>query len=173
MALAAYTDACDLNKGGNKKLYIIAANAVDTNPFGAPTAGVISSLNASNSFLEIECEIDTIERRESSVVSENHTVQVTHEIEFEIHKTNIVAREALQAILDEPCGVIAIVEDQNGLKFISGYSVAHKGDRGLRVSSGDGTSGKAFSDTNGYTFVLQSVDDSMDLSTDDDPSSPS
>ena len=93
MALAAYTDACDLNKGGNKKLYIIAANAVDTNAFGAPTAGVISSLNGLNSFLEIGCEIDTIERRESSVVSENHTVQVTHEIEFEIHKTNVVARQ--------------------------------------------------------------------------------
>ena len=132
---------------------------------------VITELRAANTFLEIECEIDTIERRENVVIAENKTKTVTHEIEFEIHKNNSTAMIALNAMADEPCGLIAIVEDYNGTRWVSGYSETHLGDRALRVTAGASTSGKAWADTNGYTWVLSSIDDDMDMTTTDDPDS--
>jgi len=153
---------CEARSGGLVKLFLANRDDVTTFTFsgGRYTAAI---MNGGAVFFEFEFEIDTAERRENGVL-ENGSSKYTHEIEWFTPKLTSDNRDRLQEIMDaSACGVIAIAEDANGLKWVVGYSESFLKKRALKLQSDASLSGKAFTDLNGSTVIVLSEDTTKDV----------
>lgn len=157
MSLAGYTRSCALQSGGMKKLYAAIVADVTSFTFSTPAYSA-ATMESGKVFVEYQFEPDSFELKEN-VTIENRCKKVVHTIEFNILKMSSTSRAALQELIDaSDCGVIAIVEDNNGTKWVVGYSENHLKTRALELKSGVLTSGKKLTDMNGTTIVLESED---------------
>ena len=162
MAIASnYSESCSNNTGGVVAIYladrdnVTSFTASGTDEFNAVT------MVGSNTFFSFAFEQDTAEYR-SNGTRENNSFAFTHEVEFYLNKMSTAQRTAVQSIVDSStCGMIAIVEDANGLKRVFGYSNEFGNKRPLKASQIDALSGKAFTDANGTTVILQSIDKTL------------
>jgi hypothetical protein len=159
---AGLTIPCENRAGGLIKVYL--ANVDDVTSFTF-AGGVYTGATMAGGavFFEFEFEIDTAERRENGV-RENGSGKYTHEVEMFLPKLNSTLRDRMQEIMDaSACGVIAIVEDSNSLKWVVGYSEGYLKKRPLKLQSDASLSGKTFTDLNGATIILQSDDTTKDV----------
>jgi len=155
---------CEANSGGLKALYL--ANCADLSETGFTTNGAgeynAMTMEASKAFFKFEFKKDLAEYRENGAMSEGGSWEVTHEIEIFIQKLNKTNRNAIAEIIDASyCGMVAVVELNNGIMFVVGYSEAfrEKGSRRcLELLTDASLGGKALTDASGSTIILQSKD---------------
>jgi hypothetical protein len=165
MSLTGYSRTCELGSGGAKKFYAAIVADVTSFNFADPVYDAVTMVSG-KSFHEYQFDPDSFEVKESETI-ENRCKKVVHTIEFYVGKMSAGSRAMFQELLDaSDCGLIAIVEDNNGLKWVVGYSQNHLKTRALELKSGVQTSGKKLTDQNGLTVTLESEDtDAMRLLT--------
>lgn len=153
---------CEARAGGLVRLFLTNRDDVTSFTFaGGFYTNVV--MNGGAVFFEFEFEIDTAERRENGVL-ENGSTKYTHEIEWFTPKLTTTNRNRLQEIMDaSACGMIAIAEDANGIKWVVGYSEKFLKKRALKLQSDASLSGKAFTDLNGSTVIVLSEDTTKDV----------
>lgn len=157
---AGITRVCGARSGGMSALYL--ADASDVTSF-TQTGNLWSAVTMVGAalFKKFEFEQDTASFKEDGGV-ENGSTKVDHTIEAYFGKMTQTNRDRMQDILDSSvCGVIAIIVDNNGQKWVAGYSTNFLKDRPLRKSVVAGDSGKAFTDQNGQTLTLSSTDNEL------------
>ena len=156
-SLAGYVRTCALQSGGMKKLYAAIVADVTTFTFSTP-AYTAATMESGKVFKEYQFEPDSFELKEA-VTIENRSKKVTHTIEFYLNKMSSTSRAAVQELVDaSDCGIIALVEDNNGTKWNVGYSESHLKTRALELKSAATSSGKKLTDQNGTTITLESED---------------
>jgi len=154
---AGFTKVCESRSGGLLEIFL--ANEADVDTFtlsGSEYSAVVMSGGAV--FFKFEFEQDTAEIRET-VTLENGSTSAVHELEFFLAKLRTLVRDAIQEIIDaSACGVIAIAKDANGKQWVLGFNETALKERPMRILSDTTASGKAFTDLNGSTVILQSLD---------------
>jgi hypothetical protein len=157
MSLTGFTRTCSLASGGMKKFY--AAIVADVTSFTLnSTYYNACTMVAGKVFKEFQFDRDTFELKETETI-ENGCKKIVHSVEFYISKMSADSRAALNEIMEaSACGLIAIVEDNNGTKWTVGYSQGHLKDRALSLKGANSTSGKKLTDQNGTTITLESED---------------
>ena len=159
MALTGYVRTCGLQSGGGKKLYLI--EAPDLTSFTKNVSGedyTTCTPATGKVFKQYEFDPDSFEIKED-VAIENNCMKVTHTLEFYIAKMSDTGRTAVNEIaLASACGLVAVAEDNNGTKWVIGYSQNMAKLRPLELASSAGATGKKLTDANGYTLKLVSED---------------
>ena len=160
MALTGFVRACGLQSGGGKKVWLV--EVADLTSFTlASEVYTVATMVATKVFKMYEFDPDTCEIKED-VAIDNNCMKVTHGIEFYITKMSATARAAVSEIaLASACGLIAIAEDNNGVKWVIGYSENHLKLRPLQLKTAAGSSGKKLTDANGYTVKLECDNNEM------------
>lgn len=157
---AGLTRVCGPRSGGMSALYL--ADASDVSSF-TQTGELWSAvtMNGSAVFRKFEFEQDTAMFKDDAGV-ENGSAKVDHTIEAYFGKLTQTNRDRMQDIINSSvCGIIAIIVDNNGQKWVAGYSTNFTKDRPLRKSTVAADSGKVFTDQNGQTLTLVSTDNEM------------
>lgn len=166
---SGFTKTCAARSGGVKNIWL--GNRADIASAGFTlTSGVYTAVTMETTkvFFKYEFDEDSAEHRFNTAV-ENQSVSVTNEIEFYLGKLSATMRDNLQAMLDtSPCGMVAIVEDNNGVKWVYGYTENHPSTsavhgRPLMASAVEAASGKVFTDASGANVVLQCVNNKAPL----------
>lgn len=155
---AGFAKACESISGGVLEIYL--ANSADVTSFtltGSEYSAV--TMQGVTTFYKFEFVQDTAEIRENVARNDNGNIAVTHELEFYLPKMSTAQRDAIQEIIDcSPCGIVAIAKDSNGNYWVLGYNETALKERPMRILSDTTTSGQAFTDSNGSTIVMNSVD---------------
>lgn len=164
---AGLTKICAANAGGVKNVWLgnrkdISATGftLTSNDYSAVT------MESAKVFYKFEFDEDSAEFRPAATF-ENNTKLVNSELEFSMSGLSSVMRARAEELLDtSPCGLVAIVEDSNSVKWVIGYSENFPTNvntigRPLRVRTIEGTTGKALSDTNMQTFILGANDNQL------------
>lgn len=166
---AGFSKSCAARSGGVKNIWI--ANREDIAAAGFTlTSGEYSAVTMESAavFFKYEMDQDTAEHRFSASIEGNST-QVDNQVEFYLGKLSTLMRARLQEILDvSPCGLVVIVEDNNSVKWVYGYTENHPtnvGEQGraMKALTIEGASGKVFTDANGANVVLQSMNNQTPL----------
>lgn len=160
---AGLTRVCAARSGGLVRLYL--ANAADVSSFtlnGATGAYSAVTMESGKVFFKFEFKQDSGQRKETGKMNDG-AFSVEHLIEMYWENLTQTQRNLLQSIADaSPCGMIAIVEDANALKWVVGYNEKFLKERPLKLETGDNDSGKAFTDANGTLVQLKSTDNEYD-----------
>ena len=160
MALTGYTKVCGFQSGGGKKVWLIEPADLTsfTKTLEAYTAVTVA---AQKVFKKYEFDNDSCELKED-VSIENNCLKVVHGLVFYLAKLGATARAAVSEIaLASSCGLIAVVEDNNGTRWVLGYSENHLKVRPLMLKTAAGTTGKKLNDANGYTVALENENNEM------------
>ena len=157
MALADFNNACGANSGGIRRIAFLTQAEAELASVTV-AAGEITALTLAmgDEFFEYDIEQDTGEWRENGEMV-NGSLKYTEELEFYIRKNNTASRLAIENLVSELCGVVAIVEDSNGSIFLLGYSEQLGFDRPLKMSSEAAGSGKELTDLAGSTIVMAAM----------------
>lgn len=169
MLTAGFSKTCTARSGGVKNIWITNRSDIAAAGFTL-TSGEYSAVTMESGkvFFKFGFDEDTAEHRFSATV-ENQSTQVTNEVEFYLGKLSTLMRARLQEILDQsPCGLVAIVEDNNGVKWVYGYTENHPSTsavqgRPLMASTIEAASGKVFTDPNGSNVILQAINNQTPL----------
>jgi hypothetical protein len=149
--------SCSTNNcvGGISNLYL--ANESDVVSWTPGTTGVYTAvvMDGGALFYEFGFQDFTGEFRENGAPTENGCAQViTQEIEATFPCNTVAVRNALEELFSSVCcGVIAIVKKFDGTMWV----VGELDKRHLKFLSSTGTSGKALSDSQQTTLVLQAL----------------
>lgn len=156
MALAAFSKACSDRTAGIATIYFIDAADLTSMTLATGSTSVygVITLGSAKKFFTYQFEEDMAEFRE--VISrENNSTLVTHEVELFLPKMEATTQVAIQALVDSSaCGLICVLVDSNGTKWVVGYNEAFLKSRPLRVISATGGTGKLLNDLNGSTIIL-------------------
>jgi hypothetical protein len=149
---------CESRTGGLVRAWF--ANKHDVTSFTLTGAAYSAVTMASGkTFFKYEFEQDTGQYKEDGSVNESGAFSVNHAIEIYFGKLTEALRAARQQLADAtPCGVIGIIEDANNNKWVVGYSEKFGSERALRLRTDASDSGKAFTDANGTTWTIGSID---------------
>lgn len=160
---AAFSKVCSANAGGVKNIWL--GNRTEISATGFTKVGedyTAVTMVSGKTFFKFEFSEDSAEFRPAAAI-ENNTAITTSEVEFALSGLTSTMRARMQEMLDtSPCGLVCIVEDSNSVKWVVGYSenfpthVSEAG-RPLKVSSIEGTTGKALSDPNQAVIVLSAT----------------
>lgn len=144
---------CAVNMGGIKR--VLLANADDVTAV-AITLDVISTITMASSkkFYEFLFRPNTSNLASTwQVNNENGTNYVQSLLQMVFNRMDTTKRVAIMALAQ--ADLVAIVEDCNGKYWYLGY------DSPVFLNAGDGNTGTARADRNGYTITLE--DDSFAL----------
>lgn len=160
MALVGLTRQCGLSSGGVKKLWLAEVASVTSFTFSTPAYSAIT-MGSGLLFKVYEFEPDSAELKET-VSYENNCMKVVHSIEFFLARMSATTRVAVEEIaLAASCGLIGVAEDNNGVKWVLGYSQNHLKLRPLSLKTGNGTTGKKLTDANGYTLTIENENNEL------------
>lgn len=166
---AGFTKTCTARSGGCKNVWL--ANRADIAAAGFTlSAGEYTAVTMESGkvFYKFSFDEDTAEHRWNAKV-ENKSTSVTNEIEFYLGKMSTLMRNSMQEVLDiSPCGIVAIVEDNNSVKWVYGYTENHPATsasdgRPLAATEIAAASGKVFTDQNGTNVILQAINNQAPL----------
>ncbi len=151
------TKVCTAFSGGVKTIWL--ADAVNVTSFTLGSEDYASvTMEAAELFYKYEFKQDSAEMRENTEKTDGGGVVVTQEIEFAYEGLSQVDRDSLDDLIESStCGIIAIIEDQDSVMWVQGYSENQLKERASKVSSIVSTTGKLFSDAKGSTTILQSI----------------
>lgn len=155
MAITAnLADACDAISGGIRRIAFISITDVAEGAI-SQTSGEVTSITLATDkeFFTYDAEQDSIEWRENGEMV-NGSLKYTEELEFYIRGNNTTNRSAIIALVEDLCGVLAIVEDSNGTIFLLGWSEDLDLDRPLKMASDASGSGKELTDLAGSTITM-------------------
>lgn len=148
-----YSQPCESNSGGGLTLHI--ANKDDVSTFtllGEDYSAIL--MNGGAVFFKYEFEQESIVAL-SEGTRENNSLMYENTITFLLSKISSIQRKAIQDIIDSSlCGVIAIIEDTNGVKQVFGFSQTLGKEYPMKISGDTTTTGQALGDANGSTVVL-------------------
>lgn len=155
MALTGYTKTCGgLQSGGVKNLWLVEVADLTSFTFSTPAYSA-ATMESGKVFKNYQFDPDTMELKED-IAFENNCMKVTHSVEFYLAKMSAASRLAVEEIaLASSCGLVAIVEDNNGTKWVLGYSQNHLKLRPLLLKDAKGTTGKKLTDASGWTVTLE------------------
>jgi len=155
MPLLGYAPACGSRSGSIKAIWI--ALAAEVTSFTLATSEKFYdtvTMESSNVFKKYEFERDTAELKFSDVF-ENRSFKSTASLEVMLKGLQEDSRDAIEELAaNSNCGLIAIVEDANGKKWVIGYTEKHGKTRPLELLTNEGTSGKGLTDANGDVLTL-------------------
>jgi len=149
---------CFTSVGGIKNIYLCekenffvtaSTYSFDTIDGVSIVNDAITGLTVQNSFLyQFETNFDFVDTNEDESNGENY-YSVVQTINFDFTKMEYTKRLRLNEL--KTSRLIAITEDNNGTFFLWGE------DTGLKLQSAKSRSGRAGTDFNGYSFVLEGV----------------
>ena len=151
------TKVCEAISGGVKTIYL--ADAINVTSFTLGTTEYTDVvMEATEIFYKFDFDQDTAEFRENSERSDNGGAITTQELEFFFKGMSQVDRDHIEDIIESStCGIIAIIEDQDGTKWVLGYSEKQLKERALEMASVATLTGKLFSDAKGSTIILNAT----------------
>ena len=155
MAITAnLASTCSAISGGVRRVAFISLSDVAEGAISV-TSGEIDTITLATDkeFFYYDAEQDTIEWRENGEMV-NGSLKYTEEIELYIRGNNKTNRDAIVALVEDLCGVLAIVEDSNGTIFLIGWSEDLDLDRPLKMASDASGSGKELTDLAGSTITM-------------------
>lgn len=160
---AGFTRVCAARSGGLIRIYLANEADVDSFTLNATTGEYTAVTMASGKvFYKFDFKQDSGERRYTGAMNDG-AFSVEHFIEMYIEDLTQDSRNKMQDIADaSACGMIAIVEDANARKWVVGYNEKFGKERPLKLETDEGASGKAFTDPNGDTVIMKSVDNEYD-----------
>ncbi len=157
--ISGHSKVCGANSGGVNTLGI-ADKDVTTGMTVTVTDGVITALTLAVDKKFKGYEFD----RDTCLVKGDGSNGVEHSIAFYLRKAGKETRKAAKDLKDSSsCGMVSIVEQNNGERFLVGYSELSKCKRALEIEKGDLASGSAITDKNGADFELKSSDSEYSL----------
>ncbi len=158
-----FTQPCSLKVAGINTVQIISAEDVssfavetgtgaDSDTFGTVT------LVSGKTFIEFEFEQGKASWKDEVTVSGRQPM-VKHTLEFYMNGISKESQKALQEFIDNtPCGMIAIVTDNNNEKWVLGYSILYAKKYPLRLESATADTMKALGEEAGTTVILSATD---------------
>ncbi len=150
----------DKFKAGIKALYLIDKGDVTSMALasGSPVNYSTITLGTGKKWYKFEFEEDQA-NYSWAIEGERGSFKATHKIEIFIKGISSTIVTALKAVIDSSnCGFYAVVEDNNGLKWVVGYNEDFKaGERPVRVETMTFDTMKALGEVAGTTVVLQCV----------------
>lgn len=163
MAISAdLSNSCAAKTGGASKIWLLNADEITSQ---TSLLDVWVGIGTSGDAYAFEFELDTAEYRFTSS-RENGSIKVEHEVEFFTKGLSDAQRARLQEIAEQNCGIVAIVKDNEGVKWVVGMSVDFTTERPLYMESIAGSTGKEMTDLTGSTVILKSVDNAFAQTTD-------
>ena len=147
---SGFTLGCRDNTGGLKNIYILSGSISST----SGTDGLISGITGSGEFYKFELTRQTgdfTEAINSNV--ENGTIYYEQTVNAPFHKLQSATRNKVRVLAKNP-DIRMIVETNNGSEDGVGVFFLLGQTRGLSLSGGQGQTGTAFGDLNGYTLTF-------------------
>lgn len=147
--LSGYKRVCRRNVGG---VSLIAVNAVQNIKSVTIEEGLVTGITVeptANKFKEYQSSLDNSEFKVSS--QEQSIMFRFNALEA---KSSIAYNELLEAAA---CGLVALVQMNNGAVALVGWSEEFEGRRPLMTIEADGTSGKAITDENYLDVTLKTT----------------
>lgn len=147
--LSGYKRVCRRNVGG---VSLIAVNAVQNIKSVTIEEGLVTGITVeptANKFKEYQSSLDNSEFKVSS--QEQSIMFRFNALEA---KSSIAYNELLEAAA---CGLVALVQMNNGAVALVGWSEEFEGRRPLMNIEADGTSGKAITDENYLDVTLKTT----------------
>ena len=159
---AGFSKTCTARSGGMKTLWLIDQADITSFTLTGSAYSAVTPV-VTKVFYKFEFEQDKGSFGEEFENTDTRSNIVTHSINFTLGGIDKTSRDAIQELIDgSVCGIIAIVEDQQGTKYVYGYSENFTTERAMRVSSGSASnSGEAFTDAIENIVVLQSTDNEL------------
>lgn len=156
---AGLTKTCSARSGGIVSLWL--ANAADVTSFtlNASTGEYTAVTMASGKvFYKFDFKQDSGQWKDAGK-SNNGAFSVEHMIETAWEGHSQTERNRAQDVANaSTCGMIAIVLDGNGTKWVIGYNEKFGKERPLKLDTQDVDTGKAFTDPSGSVVVIKSTD---------------
>lgn len=154
---AGRTRVCVPISGGVKTIWLVDAADVTSFTLTA-TAYTAVTMEPTKVFYKFEFDQDTAEFRENTERADNGGSITTQEVEWFFKGLSQADRDSLEEIVDSStCGMIAIIEDQDGTMWTIGYSEKQLKERPLELASIASLTGKLFSDAKGSTTILSAT----------------
>lgn len=151
---SARTKVCSAVSGGLNSIWLI--DEADLTSFTL-TGEAYSAYTVTGSFYKFEFAQDSAEFRETAS-RENNSTSILQEVEFAFTGLSQTDRDHIQDIIDSStCGIVAIVKDADGTKWVAGYSENQLKERPLRLTSDTTVTGKGMTDLKGSTLVLSTT----------------
>jgi hypothetical protein len=162
---AGYSYTCAANTGGATSIWLANAADVDTMTKTGDEYSAITMV-ATKVFYEFEVETDSLEFVENVAKGDRRAYSVEHmaNMFFPNNSTDQIA--SLQDLIDcSPCGLIAVIQDNNGTQRVMGYSETFTNKRSAYVETMEATTGATITDSNGTQVQLKSTDADLALPT--------
>ena len=143
--------ACRDNVGGIKNIYILSGSVSSV---GGEANGLLTGITGSGVFYKFELTRQTgdfTEAINSNV--ENGTIFYEQTVNAPFHKLQSETRNKVRVLAKNP-DIRMIVETNNGSEDGVGVFFLLGQTRGLSLSGGQGQTGTAFGDLNGYTLTF-------------------
>lgn len=153
-ALLGYTKVCTDASSGVYKIYF--AEATTGVASMTATARVYTTITMVSlqlfkvyEFREDECELTF------KTIIENGARKTVSELSFALDKLSPESSACVDEIAAKSnCGLVGVVHDNKGNKWVLGYSEDHALTRPLRLKSADATTGKGMTDPNNDVLTL-------------------
>ena len=147
---SGFTLGCRDNTGGLKNIYILSGSVDST----SGTTGLLSELSGSGVFYKFELTRQTGDFTEAITANiENGTIFYEQTANCPFHKLQSSTRNQVRVLAKNP-NIKMIVETNNGSEDGVGTFFFLGQTRGLSLSGGQGQTGTAFGDLNGYTLTF-------------------
>lgn len=149
---------CTPNKGGILEVYI--ANADDVTAVGVSSGKVNSITMASSAKFHKYCFAKGTSNLSSNyqINKENGTTYVQSDLMMVFNRMQTSARVEVSALAVNDLAIL--VKDCNGLVWYIGQGI-NAGDEPVTLNAGDGVTGTARADRNGYSVTLQGNTEEM------------
>lgn len=160
---SGFSLGCRDNVGGITNLYILSGS-IDT--VSTVSEGLIDAISGSGEFYKFELFRQTSDYSEAiTSTPENGTVFYEQTVNAVFFKLQSATRNQVKVLAQNP-NLKVIVETNNGTVDGVGRYWLLGEDRGLQLLSGNGASGTAFGDLNGYnlTFTGQEPNPASEVS---------
>lgn len=144
--LSGYKRVCRRNIGG---VSLIAVTGVQDIKTVTIEEGVVVSIETEKGFKEYQSSLDNAEFKVSS-----QEQSITFRFNALEAKSSMAYNELLDAAA---CGLVALVQMNNGAVALVGWSEEFEGRRPLMAIEADGTSGKAITDDNHLDVTLKTT----------------
>lgn len=154
-AIAVFQRTCAKNVGGNATIFWTEMASMTS---FTVTTGEVSAVtpNGAARFMEAQGDIDSIVRKETGEGVGNN-IKYIHRVEVKFQKPSKDLNTLRNSLADaSPCGILAIVQDNNGKCWLVGWNQTDLKLRGLRLKQDVIESGAKPSDeANQCTIALE------------------
>ena len=152
---AALAKTCYSWAGGVERLYLCDKASVTSMTLTSEQYSAIT-MASSNVFYEYEFEDGTCKADYEVDGSDGKSTSVKAMIEFYIEGLSNTNRTAIASLMaSSPCGIIAIVVDTTGTKWVYGYGERSK--KAMKMTKATGSTGAKVDEQQGQTVTLENL----------------